>query len=126
MSKDIDQIRKTVQAYFVGITTKSYEKFLESWHIDARMNFVKDDTVSSVGRDFWENWCKQDTNPDTSVHTWIESIDIRGSVAVVRSKTIREESNTIYDFTDFLTLLRQSEDNWIIMSKAYNLVTTKK
>jgi len=126
MSNDIDQIRKTVQAYFDGVSTKSYEKFLESWHPDARMNFVKDDKVSSVGRDFWENWCKQDAIPETTSNAWIESIDIRGSVAAVRSKMIRNEPDTIYDFTDFLTLLKQSENNWVIISKAYNVVITKK
>ncbi len=126
MSNDIDQIRKTVQAYFDGVSTRNYDKFLESWHTDAKMSFVKDGQPSSVDRDFWKDWCKQDSSSTLNTQAWIESIDIRGSVAVVRSKLIREMSDAIYDFTDFLTLLKQDEENWVIMSKAYNSEITKK
>ncbi|MFW9795251.1 MAG: nuclear transport factor 2 family protein [Candidatus Thorarchaeota archaeon] len=126
MKNDIDQIRKTVHAYFDGVSTKSYEKFLESWHPEARMNFVKDGQASSVGRDFWEGWCKQDSDNEQTTKAWIESIDIKGSIAVVRSKMIRDTPDTIYDFTDLLTLLKNGEEKWVIMSKAYNSVITKK
>lgn len=126
MSDNIGQIRKTVQAYFDGVSTKNYEKFLESWHPEARMSFVKDGEPSSVGRDFWEGWCKQNSGAEQTTKAWIESVDIRGLVAFVRSKMIRDTPDAIYDFTDFLTLLKQSEEKWIIMSKAYNSEITKK
>ena len=126
MSNDIDQIRKTVQAYFDGVSTQNYDKFLESWHAEAKMSFVKDGEPGSVGRDFWENWCKQDPNPEETSKAWIESIDLRGTVAAVRSKMIRDTPETIYDFTDFLTLLKQGDEKWVIISKAYYSETTKK
>jgi hypothetical protein len=90
------------------------------------MNFVKEGKASSVGRDFWESWCKQHADSKSTTNAWIESIDIKDTIAVVRSKMIRDESETIYEFTDFLTLLKQSKESWIIMNKAYNAVITKK
>lgn len=126
MTNDIDQIRKTVEAYFAGVSTQSYEKFLESWHPEARMTFVKEGTPGSVGREFWENFCKQPAEPDTTVNAWIESIDMTGSVAVVRSKMIRNNPKITYDFTDYLTLLKQGDGTWTIINKAYNAVVTEK
>lgn len=125
MSNDIDQIRKTVQAYFDGVSTKNYERFLESWHPDARMTYVKDGTPGYVGREFWDNFCKQPAEPETTVKAWIESIDITGTVAIVRSKMIRKNPEIIYNFTDYLTLLKQGNGSWTIINKAYNAVITK-
>jgi ketosteroid isomerase-like protein len=126
MTNDIDQIRKTVEAYFAGVSTQSYDKFLESWHPEARMVFVKDGEPGSVGRDFWENWCKQPMEPETTVKAWIESIDITGVVAAVRSKMIRDNPKITYNFTDFLTLLKNGDGTWTIINKAYNSVVTEK
>ena len=54
---DIQKIKESINAYFDGIKTKEHQKFLESWHPDARMSFIREGELSSVPRSFWEDWC---------------------------------------------------------------------
>ncbi|MFQ5834279.1 MAG: nuclear transport factor 2 family protein [Candidatus Thorarchaeota archaeon] len=119
MSKDVEQIKKAVNAYISGVTTRRIEKFLESWHPDSRMSSMRDGTVSIVPRSFWEEWC-QKPSEDKVVSSEIKSIDFTGTVAMAKVEVVRESAEGSRVLTDYLTLLRVNGNKWEIMNKSFH------
>lgn len=119
VSTDISQIKKTVNSYIDGVTNRSIDRFLESWHPDSRMSSVRDGKLSIVPRSFWEEWCRK-PNEDTVVRSEIKSIDVAGTVAMAKVEVVRESSDAIRILTDYLTLLRVSPDKWEIINKSFH------
>ena len=126
MLEDTKLIKDAVHAYFDGITNKNYESFLKSWHEDARMTSAKEGEVSVVPRSFWKEWCEKETPDEKVLSSDILSIDITGSVAVVKVKVVRDTPKMTYNFTDYLTLLKESESKWSIINKSFHADITEK
>ena len=123
---DIQKIKESVNAYFDGIKMKEYGKFIESWHPDARMSFIRDGDILSVPRSFWNDWCQQPLNKEEEVVCEIKSIDMTGTVAIAKTQTIKEGPQSIIKYTDYLTLMRVNEGKWKIIQKSYHGETTVK
>ncbi len=119
MSKDIEQIKKAVNAYISGVTTRTIEKFLESWHPDSRMSSLRDGIVSIVPRSFWEEWCQKPSD-DKVVSSEIKSIDFTGTVAMAKVEVVRESAEGFRVLTDYLTLLRVNRNRWEIINKSFH------
>ena len=122
MIDEIEQVRKTVKTYLEAVKTKDLNKFLESWHPEARMSFVRDGEVHSVPRSFWEDWCKNPTNPDEKRTGTIASIDITENIAAAKVVVLLETLEKRMLLIDYLTLLREA-DKWLIISKSYTSKT---
>ena len=45
MSKDMSDIRALVNIYFEAVKERKYEKFLESWHSESKMSFIREEEV---------------------------------------------------------------------------------
>lgn len=120
MKKDIDLIRETVGLYFEVVTNKEHDKILESWHQEAKMNYIGQEGLVSVPRTFWQDYCSRPDNPDEKVSCSITSIDITGRAAVVRTEITKERTESTIRYTDYLTLLKESDEKWVIISKAFH------
>jgi hypothetical protein len=125
-TNDHEKIKESVQAYFTGIKTREYDNFVESWHPDARMSFIRDGEISSVPRSFWDDWCRQQIDPDETVVCDIKSIDATGTVAVAITQTVKENPKTITKYTDYLTLMKVNNSEWKIIQKSFHGEITEK
>lgn len=119
MITEIEQIRKTVNTYLDAVKHKEWNKFVKSWHPEARMNFVRDGKVHSVPRSFWDDWCKSPIDSDEKRTSTISSIDVTGNIAAAKVIALRETPDERMILTDYLTLLRQDDGEWSIISKSY-------
>ncbi len=119
MSKELEQIKKAVNTYISGVTTRAIERFLESWHPDSRMSSLRDGTVSIVPRSFWEEWC-QKPSEDRFVSSEIKSIDFTGTVAMAKVEVVRESPEESRVLTDYLTLLKVNGNKWEIINKSFH------
>ncbi len=118
MIEEMEQIRETVNTYLEAVTHKDWNKFQESWHSEARMNFVRDGEVHSVSRSFWKDWCENPLDPEEKRTSMITSIDVTGNIAAAKVVVLRETPIERMLLTDYLTLL-QEDNNWLIISKSY-------
>ncbi|MHA2379972.1 MAG: nuclear transport factor 2 family protein [Candidatus Thorarchaeota archaeon] len=125
VSTDINQIKKTVNSYIDGVTNRSIDRFLESWHPDARMSSVRDGKLSIVPRSFWEEWC-QKPNEDTVMSSEIKSIDVAGTVAMAKVEVVRESVTATRTLVDYLTLLKVGPEKWEIINKSFHAETIPK
>lgn len=119
MIDEIEQIRQTVNTYLDAVKYKEWNKFLESWHPDAKMSFIRDGEVHSVPRSFWKDWCNQPANPKETRTSTVASIDMTGDIAIAKAISFQQSPDDKVLLTDYLTLLRQSNDKWIIISKSF-------
>jgi ketosteroid isomerase-like protein len=119
MTDEIKRIRKTVDAYFDAVVHRDINKILESWHPDSRMSFLNNGEPKSVPRSFWEEYCKHPKDPEEQTVCELVSLDITSDVALAKTKISRKTPQKNVEFTDYLTLLRQSGGNWLIMNKSY-------
>ncbi len=119
MSTDIDNIKRTVNAYIDGVTNRVHSRFLESWNPDSRMSFLRNGELVIVPRSFWEEWCRKPSE-DTVLSSEIKSIDMTGNVAMAKVEVVRESVDAIRTLTDYLTLLRISSDKWEIINKSFH------
>lgn len=123
---DVERIKEAINAYFDGVKRKELEKFLESWHPEARMSFIREGDISSVPRSFWDDWCQQPLNKDEAVTCEIKSIDVTGTVAIAKTQTTKDNPESIIKYTDYLTLMKVNDDKWKIIQKSYHGETTVK
>ncbi|MHA2208435.1 MAG: nuclear transport factor 2 family protein [Candidatus Thorarchaeota archaeon] len=120
MTDEIKEIRKTVDAYFNAVENRDFKEILESWHPEARMSFMRDGEAQSVPRSFWKDYCKRPKDPEEQIECRLVSLDMTGDVASVKTKITRKTPEKTIEFTDYLTLLRQSDGTWLIISKSYH------
>jgi len=125
VSTDIDNVKKTVNAYIDGVTNRVHNRFLESWNTDSRMSFLRNGELVIVPRSFWEEWC-QKPSEDTVLSSEIKSIDVAGTVAMAKVEVVRESADAIRTLTDYLTLLRVSHDKWEIINKSFHAEASPK
>ncbi|MGY5853464.1 MAG: nuclear transport factor 2 family protein [Candidatus Thorarchaeota archaeon] len=125
MENEFDNIKDTVQLYFDAVTNRTYESILESWHPEARMSFIREGEIDSVPRSFWENYCKQPIPEDQKGTCELLSVDIAGNAAAARTRLTRETPTSTMVYTDYLTLLRQEDGKWLIISKSFHVDTTQ-
>ena len=125
VSTDIDNIKKTVNAYIDGVTNRIHSRFLESWNPDSRMSFLRNGELVIVPRSFWEEWCRK-PGEDRVLSSEIKSIDMTGTVATAKVEVVRESADTIRTLTDYLTLLRVSHNKWEIINKSLHAEAPRK
>ncbi len=125
MSTDIDNIKRTVNAYIDGVTNRVHDRFLESWNPDSRMSFLRNGELVIVPRAFWEEWCRKPSK-DTVLSSEIKSIDLTGTVTMAKVEVVRESADAIRTLTDYLTLLRVSSDKWEIINKSFHAEAVSK
>lgn len=125
MSTDIDNIKKTVNAYIDGVTNRVHSRFLESWNPDSRMSFLRDEEIYIAPRSFWEEWCQRPSE-DTVLSSEIKSIDMTGTVAMAKVEVVRESADAIRTLTDYLTLLKVRSNKWEIINKSFHAEAVSK
>lgn len=118
MIEEMEKVRETVNTYLEAVKHKDWNKFQESWHIEARMSFVRAGEVHSVPRSFWEDWCKSPIDSEEKRTSTIALIDVTGNIALAKVIALRETPNERNILTDYLTLLLD-EGKWAIISKSY-------
>lgn len=121
MTKDeLSRVKDVVNTYFEAATYRKLEKFMDSWHPDAKMSFIREGQVTVVPRSYWEKFCEQEPDPNDTVECKIEEVDLTGNVASVKTKMFWETKDRKVRFTDYLTLLKSNDDKWLIINKSYH------
>ncbi|MFW9845670.1 MAG: nuclear transport factor 2 family protein [Candidatus Thorarchaeota archaeon] len=122
MIEEMEKVRGTVNTYLEAVKHKDWKKFQESWHPEAKMNFLREGEVHSVPRSFWEDWCKDPMNPEEKRTSTIASIDVTENIAAAKVIALRETPDERMILVDYLTLL-QEDNRWLIISKSYTSKT---
>jgi hypothetical protein len=123
---DIDGIRETVDGYFSGLRNRNLEHLLATWHPEARISYIYSGKMFSASCSFWESWCQQQAEPNEPVTCKMLSIDHTGTVAVAKVEVIMENSQSISKYTDYLTLMKFSNEKWLIVNKSYHAERAQK
>jgi ketosteroid isomerase-like protein len=109
-------IRKTVQAYFDGVTHHNLAQLDAAFHPEARLS-----TSNSKGALYhttyqeWRKFTSEPAGDATGRNNRIANIELKGNVAVVT--TVLDWPNVRY--VDYLSLVKV-ENDWKIMSKIWS------
>lgn len=120
-NNELSNIQKTVQLYIDGVREGNSEMLRKAFHPKAMMYGSSGDNITIV--DIEGLYAFVDGNEAPSKkgephQCFITAINYAGNVAFVE---MTEESSHGFDFTNLFQLLKIN-DNWLIVSKAYNAV----
>ena len=115
-TSDNEMIEKTVQFYIDGAKSGKGDDMKPAFHKDATIfGYIGDDLFAGPIQKLFD-W-NDKNGPATELETKIASIDVVGTVAIVR---LESDNWTGHKFTDFFTLLKV-EGTWKIMNKVFHL-----
>ena len=115
-TNDNEMIEKTVQFYIDGAKSGKGDDMKPAFHKDATIfGYIGDDLFAGPIQKLFD-W-NDENGPATELETRIASIDVVGTVAIVR---LESDNWTGHKFTDFFTLLKV-EGTWKIMNKVFHL-----
>jgi hypothetical protein len=120
--KEIKKLKEALDDYIYGAIDRDYMRIYNSWHPDAEMmsENIEDGNLKRVPSSFWKDvYEKNPPTPETTRESEIENIDIHGTAANARIKTIIDGPEKCIIFTDFINLLRLGE-KWQIVNKIFH------
>ncbi len=120
--KEFEKLKEALNDYIYGAIDRDYKRIYDSWHPEAEMmsENTEDGNLKKVPRTFWKDvYEKTPPTPKTTRESEIENIDIHGSAANARIKTIIDGPEKCIIFTDFINLLRLGE-KWQIVNKIFH------
>ena len=126
MDNELNNIKATVNSYFDAVTNRTFDSILEWWHPESRMSFLSKGEIESVPRSFWENYCNQTTPEGMKTDCELVSVDISGNAAVARTRITQTNPSSTTVYTDYLTLLKQKDGKWLIISKSFHADTIQR
>jgi hypothetical protein len=113
---DKEMIEKTVQFYIDGARSGKGDDMKPAFHDDATIfGYIGEDLFAGPIQKLFD-W-NDENGPATDIETRISSIDVAGTVAIVR---LESDNWTGHKFTDFFTLLKVA-GTWKIMNKVFHL-----
>jgi hypothetical protein len=124
MTKDEDNIKRTLETFVDGLRTLNYDKISEVFYEDGLSIGLQNGEISWVARDHWremrEQIVKAGKNP---VDEWgrfeIQSLEIVGNAASVIVNIQFGDGEVIKEkYVDFYHMLKV-DDKWRIVNKIY-------
>jgi len=118
---EMEKIMKTLQYYGEAFQEANIEKLVTAFNPESKVYWYVPERGGLVtGRPYgWiRGFCKRHKEGTTTkYHTFYEEIDQKGTVAYARFKFVVEEKEGVRDITDYLTLMKFSE-NWEVVNKS--------
>jgi len=119
-SNDIESICRTVNDYFKGLRTRNLELLVQSWHPEARICYVRKGALSSSSFSMLVSLCQQEDKIGGITDCRIVHLDCTGSVAVAKVVITVKHSLSTVNYTDYLTMMKFSYENWLIINKSFH------
>ena len=118
---ELAKVEEAVNYYANGAIKRDYEYLAKGWHADCVMYGANPEgKLKGLGLDFWkESMSKPIDDPTYTRTSDIEKVDIHGTAASAKVKTVVESSKGTIIFMDYLNLLKMGEKWWIV-NKIYD------
>jgi hypothetical protein len=119
--EELAKVEEAVTYYMEGTIKRDFSVLAKGWHDEAKMFGInKENKLSISGKDFWkESLAKKIDDPKYKRTSEILSVDIVGTIASAKVKTVVEHSKGSVIFMDLLNLLK-IDDKWQIVNKIYD------
>jgi len=119
--EELTKVEEAVSYYMKGAIKRDFEYLAKGWHDEAKMFGIdKEKKLVIYDKKFWkENFEKPIEDPKYKRTSEILSVDIVGTIASAKVKTVVESSKGSVIFMDLLNLLKIN-DSWQIVNKIYD------
>ncbi len=119
--EELARVEKAVNHYIKGTIKRDFEFLAKGWHDEAKMFGIdKEKKLVIYDKNFWkESLEKPIDDPKYKRTSEILSVDIVGTIASAKVKTVVEHSKGSVVFMDLLNLLKIN-DSWQIVNKIYD------
>ena len=119
--EELAKVEEAVNYYIKGTIKRDFEYLAKGWHDEAKMfGMDKEKKLVIYDKNFWkESLSKPIDDPKYKRTSEILSIDIVGTIASAKVKTVVEHSKGSVIFMDLLNLLKIN-DSWQIVNKIYD------
>ena len=127
-SKDKELIENAVWLYLNGQNNRKYLLVEKGWHPDCHMFGLNDkQEVVIYPRSIWQEWfSKPSDDPDAKKESEILALDYYKTVANVKVRTVIDGKKGTIVYTDYLNLLKVSDEEWLIVNKIFHTDFTPK
>ncbi|MBK5112957.1 MAG: nuclear transport factor 2 family protein [Candidatus Heimdallarchaeota archaeon] len=121
MKEELAKVEEAVSYYMKGAIKRDFEHLAKGWHDEAKMfGLDKENNLVIYDKDFWKkSFEKPIDDPNYKRTSEILSVDIVGTIASAKVKTVVEHSKGSVIFMDLLNLLK-IDDSWQIVNKIYD------
>jgi len=119
--EELSKVEEAVNYYIKGAIKRDFEYLAKGWHDKAKMFGIgKEKKLVIYDKSFWkENLEKPIDDPKYKRTSEILSVDIVGTIASAKVKTVVESSKGSVIFMDLLNLLKIN-DSWQIVNKIFD------
>ncbi|MGC9780071.1 MAG: nuclear transport factor 2 family protein [Candidatus Heimdallarchaeota archaeon] len=119
--KELAKVEEAVSNYMKGITERKFEYITKVWYDEAKMfGLTKGKKLLVTDHNIWKkDFKRQIKDPKYNKTSELLSIDLIGTIASAKVKTIIESSKGSVIYIDFLNLLK-IEDSWQIVNKIFD------
>jgi len=124
---ELAKVEETVNFYAQGAIKRDFDYLAKGWHPQCVMYCANPEgKLNGLGLDFWkEGFSKPLDDPEYKRTSEILNVDIHGTAASVKIKTVLETSKGTMIFMDYLNLLKMGEKWWIV-NKIYDTTVKPK
>ncbi|NHJ14183.1 MAG: hypothetical protein EAX95_10935 [Candidatus Thorarchaeota archaeon] len=122
---DINRISATIRDFATSLTVSDLGLLMSIWHPEARIHYVTNGTLSSASLSLLEELYRQQAALGRIANYRIALIDCTGSVAVAKVEFSVSDSQSITKYTDYLILMKFSDEKWLITSKSFHAQRSK-
>ncbi len=121
--EELARVEEAVNYYIKGTIERDFEFLAKGWHDEAKMFGIdKEKKLVIYDKNFWkESLGKPLDDPKYKRTSEILSVDIVGTIASAKVKTVVEHSKGSVIFMDLLNLLKIN-DSWQIVNKIYDAI----
>ena len=124
--EELAKVEEAVSYYMKGAIKRDFEHLAKGWHDEAKMfGMDKEKKLVIYDKDFWKkSFEKSIDDPKYKRTSEILSVDIVGTIASAKVKTVVKSSKGSVIFMDLLNLLKIN-DKWQIVNKIYDATYEK-
>lgn len=125
--KELAKVKEAVNYYGDGTVKRDYDHLAKGWHKDCQMfGLNQEGKLAIYDLSFWkEGLAKPIEDPEYKRTFEILNIDIHGTAASAKVKTIVNSSKGKIIFMDYLNLLK-IDDKWWIVNKIFDATVKTK
>lgn len=119
--KELEKVKEAVNYYADGAIKRDFEYLTKGWHEDCQMMGLNaEGKLAKYDTTFWkEGFAKPIDDPEYKRESEILNVDIHGTAASAKVKTVVESSNGKLIFMDYLNLLK-IDGKWWIVNKIFD------